>query len=138
MAPDIATETVSGVKTVVFDGVIESAYGSKLADARFKPGSTPVTSLAYVASFEELTSYDAIPAKELPDKDDILSVVNQARKANARQKAMQKALDDAGVIKPTLADDVNLQLATMVKAMVASKKYTEETATAAAKTILGL
>src|SRR5678815_1620177 len=80
-----------GSKVVKFDGVIESAYGIKL--------DTPLT---YETEYEELVSFDAIPPKELPDNDDILSLVNNKRKANQRQKAMQKALDDAGIVKPTL------------------------------------
>lgn len=116
-----------GSKVVKFDGVIESAYGIKL--------DTPLT---YETEYEELVSFDAIPAKELPDNDDILALVNNKRKANQRQKAMQKALDDAGIVKPTLENSETLQLKTMVDSMVASKKYTREQATATAKQILGI
>lgn len=137
---DVATttDTVTGVETKVFDGVIENAYGRPLKELKFKDGFTPVTSIPFIGEYESVKVYDAIPAKELPDKDDQLAMVNQARKANARQKAMQKALDDAGVIKPTMEDDSTLQLKSMVAGMVASKKYTEEAATKLAKQILGI
>jgi hypothetical protein len=132
------------VKTVQFDGTIENAYGRPLKELKFKAGFTPVTAISFSGEYEHLTSYDAIPAKELPDKDDILTVVNQARKANSRQKTTQKALDDAGVIKPTMEEDPALQLKSMVAGMVAAKdaqgnkRYTEESATKLAKQILGL
>jgi hypothetical protein len=133
-----STDTTTGVETKVFDGTIENAYGRPLKELKFKNGATPVTAIPFIGEYEHLKTYDAIPAKEHPDKDDILAVVNQARKANARQKAMQKALDDAGVVKPTMEDDVTLQLKSMVAGMVASKKYTEESATKMAKQILGI
>lgn len=126
MSPEsVAVE--AGVKTVTFSGTIENAYGKTLP--------TPIN---YEASYEEILSYDAIPPKELPDKDDVLSMVNNARKANARQKAMQSALDAAGIVKPTLESDVDLQVKTIAKALVASGKYTQETAEAAARATLGL
>ena len=136
---DVATGTDSaGVETKVFDGNIENAYGRPLKDLKFKPGSTPVLVIPFIGEYEHIRTYDAIPAKELPDKEDTLAYVNQARKANARQKAMQKALDDAGVVKPTMEEDVTLQLKSMVAGMVASKKYNEESATKLAKQILGI
>lgn len=132
------TDETTGTKVKTFDGKIENAYGLPLLSNKWKEGVTPVAELPYVASFEEVLSYDAIPPKEFPDKDDILASVNQARKANARQKSMQKTLDDAGVIKPTLADSDELRLKTMVGSMVASKKYNVEQATTLAKQILGM
>lgn len=136
---DVATGTdAAGVETKVFDGNIENAYGRPLKELKFKEGFTPVLVIPFIGEYEALKTYDAIPAKELPDKEDVLAMVNTARKANARQKAMQKALDDAGVIKPTMEDDVTLQLKSMVAGMVASKKYTEEAATKLAKQILGI
>lgn len=137
------TET-AGTKVVQFDGNIENAYGRPLKDLKFKDGFTPVIAIAFNAEYEHVKTYDAIPAKEMPDKDDVLAVVNQARKANARQKATQTALDNAGVIKPTMEEDPALQLKSMVAGMVAAKdaqgnkRYTEESATKLAKQILGI
>lgn len=113
--------------TETFKGTIENAYGQPLD----KP-------LAFSGSYEMLVKGDEIPAKEQPDANDILNYVNAKRKANARQKAMQEVLDAAGIEKPTLENNVDLQVRTMVKSLVASGKYNEEQATTFAKTALGL
>lgn len=115
------------MKTETFKGTIENAYGQPLEKA-----------LAFSGDFEKLEKGDEIPAKEQPDADEILTYVNSKRKANARQKAMQAVLDAAGIEKPTLENNVDLQVKTMVKSLVASGKYNEEQATQFAKTALGL
>jgi hypothetical protein len=132
------TSTENGVTVETFEGTIESAYGRKLGENKFKPGFSAVSTVKYSAEYEKLGSYDAIPEKEMPDKDDILALVNNARKANARQKAMQKALDDAGVIKPTMEDDDELKISSIVKGLLASKKYDEAGARQLAKQMLGI
>jgi hypothetical protein len=109
-----------------FSGTMESAYGQKLE----KP-------LAFEGSYEAFTSYDEIPEKELPSQDDILNFVNNQLKANARQKAMNKVLDDNKIVKPTLKDSPELQISTMAKVLLASGKYTQEQAEAIAKQTLG-
>lgn len=126
------------MKTTTFEGTIENAYGRKLSDNKFSEGKEPVAKLEYKSSFEEIESYDEIPSDEIPDKKEILALVNNSRKANARQKAIQDTLNAAGVIKPTLEDDVELQIAGMVKSLVASKKYDEAGARKVAKQILGV
>lgn len=116
-----------GTKVVKFDGVIESAYGVKL--------DTP---LSYETEYEEIINFDAIPAKEAPDSDDILAWVNNKRKANQRQKAMQAAMDAAGIVKPTLESSDDLKVKNIVDSLLASKKYTRDEATALAKNMLGI
>jgi Cu2+-containing amine oxidase len=138
---DVATvesNETAGTETKMQESTIENAYGRPLSALKFKEGKTPVTVISYAFSYEHVTNFDAIPAKEMPDKDEILAVVNAARKANERQKAMQKALDAAGVIKPTMEDDDTLKIKSIVAGLVASKKYNEEQATALAKQMLGL
>ena len=115
------------VKTVEFDGVMENAYGSKLDKA-----------IKFDGTYEHILNFESIPAKEQLSNEDILKVVNDARKANARQKAMQDALDANDIKKPTLENNSDLQVKTMVKSLVASGKYNEESATAFARTALGL
>lgn len=112
-------------KNTTFKGVIENAYG--------KPLSTPIK---YAGSFEELEKGDEIPAKEQPSADDILSYVNNKRKANARQKEMQAALDAAGIAKPALGEDMEFTFNSMVKILVATGK-TEEVARQMANANLG-
>lgn len=113
--------------TETFKGTIENAYGQPLDKA-----------IAFSGDFEKLEKGDEIPAKENPDAEEILNYVNSKRKANARQKAMQTVLDAAGIEKPTLENNVDLQVRTMVKSLVASGKYSEEQATTFARTALGL
>jgi esterase/lipase superfamily enzyme len=117
------TDTATSV--VAFDGVMENAYGSRL--------ESPI---AFNGSYDHVLNFEDIPRNEQLSEADILKVVNDARKANARQKAMQKALDDAGIVKPTLESSPELQLRNMVKSLVASGKYTEEQATTFAKAAL--
>lgn len=124
-------------KVVPFKGKIESAYGRNLNENKFTSG-VAVNALDYEASFDEIQGYEFIPEKEMPSRKEILAFVNNKRKANARQQAVTDALDAAGVIKPTLETDVDLQVAGMVRSMVASGKYTTDTATAKARAILGL
>ena len=117
------TETVSGPTTVTtkFDGTIENAYGEKLEDCSYAEGKTPVKSLDFVGTYEALQNYASISPDEMPNEKDILLLVNNARKASARQKAMQKVLDDAGVQKPTLKDK-DFQIKSMIKVLVAAGK----------------
>lgn len=113
MTEAVATE-VKTVDTREFDGTIENAYGQEL--------ETPIS---FSGSYEHVLEFTAIPPKEMPDKDDILSFVNSKRKANARQKSMQSALDAAGIKKPTL-DDPAVQYREMVKILVKSGKSEKE------------
>jgi nucleotide-binding universal stress UspA family protein len=90
-------------KTTTFKGTMANAYGSPLA--------TPIN---FSGSFEELEKDDEIPAKEQLDAEELLAYVNNKRKANARQKSMQAALDAAGIEKPTL-EQPEVQFKQMVK-----------------------
>lgn len=114
------------MQTETFKGTIESAYGEKLSKA-----------LSFSGTYEAYQSLDEIPADEKPSDSDIVDFVNQRRKANARQKSMNEVLTANGITKPTLEDNVDLQVKTMVKALVASGKYNNEQATAIAKQALG-
>lgn len=99
-------------------------------------GQTLPQPISFTYDVEELQKGDEIPADEVPDADDIRSFVNQKRNAAARAKAQNEALAEAGIKKPTL-DDPAVQLATMVKVLVAAGND-EATATAMAKNVLGL
>jgi hypothetical protein len=116
-----------------FKGIIESANGKKLRELTQKDGS-PIAGLdaagrlnysteyTYFDSIEELKSApDAYPS----DKD-ILNFVNAQRKANARAAAINKELENAGVVKPTLENDDQMVLRTIYKGLIAAKKSHEE------------
>lgn len=114
------------MKTETFSGTIESAYGSTLPSA-----------VKFNGDFQAYETYEeAQSAQDLPSRDEQLALINNKRKANARQKSMQAALDAAGISKPTL-EDPQVQLKTIIKALVASGKD-EATATQIAEVTLGV
>lgn len=103
------------MKTETFEGTIESAYGNTLA--------TPVK---YSGSFEAYENIAEVrSAKDEPSDDEVTAFVNNKRKANARQKAMQTSLDNAGIKKPTL-DDPQVQLKEMIKILVTAGRSATE------------
>lgn len=107
------------MKTETFKGTVESAYGNKLP--------TPVK---FSGSFEAYVMPDgkgkekiAIPVVEgadtiadgdVPTVADLYAYVNGLNKANARQKSMTAALDEAGITKPD-PNDPAVVLARMLK-----------------------
>jgi hypothetical protein len=106
------------MKKVTFDGTMENAYGKQLP-----------TPIPFNGSYDAFENYEEVKsANELPSNDEVLAFVNNKKKANARQKAMQAALEAAGIEKPTLENDKDLQWKTMYKSLIASGKYTEEKA----------
>jgi len=113
--------------TETLKGKMENAYGQQLP----KP-------ISFEGTVELYSSFDEISAEDKPTNDDILSFVNNRKKANARQKLMNDALKAAGIEKPTLEDNPELQVATMVKALLASGKYNREQADKIARQTLGL
>lgn len=114
------------MKSETFKGTIESAYGNPLA-----------TALKFEGSFDAYETYEeAQTANDLPSRDEQVAFVNNKRKANARQKSMQAALDAAGISKPTL-EDPQVQLRTMIKVLVASGRSDAE-ATQLAEATLGV
>ena len=113
------------MKTEKFKGTMENAYGMPLA----KP-------IAFEGEFNAYEKGEAYSADDTPSEEDVRNFVNSRLKANARQKSMNDALTAAGITKPTLEGNVDLQIKGMVKSLVASGKYTEEQATTLAKQML--
>lgn len=104
------------MKTTKFSGVIENAYGKKL--------DAPITFDAEFDAFE--TKAEVEKANELLKDEEVVDFRNAQRKANARQKAMQAALDAAGIVKPTLENDEQLRLRKMYDIFVANGSTPEE------------
>jgi hypothetical protein len=141
---DITTETVettdkeTGEKSTVErkteEGSTENAYGRPLKDCKFKDGFTPVENISFLFTYDHLKDFAAIPEKERMSDQDILDAVNADRKQKARQKSAAEAIVNAGVVKPVMADDRELQIASIVKGLLNSKKkrYTPESARARA------
>ena len=78
------------MKSETFSGTVENAYGEKLPKAVSFKG----TYQAYE------TAAEVKEAKDELNDEEIVSVRNAQRKANARQKAMTEALEAAGISKP--------------------------------------
>lgn len=114
--------------TKTFSGTIESAYGRTFSPALKFEGEYDAYS-----TVAELRS-----SKDFPDDKEILAYVNAQRKANARQKLMQETLNEAGVEKPTLANDPQMQLKNIIKSLEASGKHTHEAAVQIAEQVLGV
>lgn len=115
------------MKNVTSTASAENAFGNKID--------------AFDYNFDHVVyeSREEIKAADLePSSKEIIAFVNAREKANARAKAFAKELEARGIKKPELKDDVKLQIATIVKSLVASGKYDEATAEAQAKTLLGL
>lgn len=114
------------MKSETFSGTMESAYGKTLP--------TPVK---FSGSFESLESIEEVrAANEYPDDKEVVAWANAKRKASARQKSMNAALEAAGISKPTL-EDPQVQLATIIKALRAAGRGEDE-AIALAESTLGV
>ena len=97
-------------------GVMESAYGKKLD----KP-------VSYDGGFDAFENYpEVVAANELPTNDEVVSFRNQQRRAAARQRLMQEALDKAGIVKPTLENSAELRYKSIYDALIAAGKSATE------------
>lgn len=115
------------MKSEKFSGTIESAYGKPVSPA-----------LKFEGEYTAFENVDEVKSKnEFPSDDEVVNFVNNKRKANARQKSMQAALDAAGYEKPTLETDPQLQLRTLYKVFIAANK-SEAEAKALASSTLGV
>jgi hypothetical protein len=113
------------MKSEKFSGTIESAYGKPVSPA-----------LKFEGDYQAFETISELREKnEYPSDDEIVSFVNNKRKANARQKSMQAALDAAGYEKPTLETDPQLQLRTLYKVFVAAGKPEAEAKALASSTL---
>jgi hypothetical protein len=102
------------MKTTSKSATIETAFGQALPEP-----------LKFSYSFVELEKGDAVPDDEVLTEKDIRNVQNAKRNASARASATTKALEAAGIQKPTL-EDPNVQFATMVKVLVAAGNTVEQ------------
>lgn len=101
-------------------GMVEKT--SEVAKAYGQDLDTPIK---FSYKYEELEKYEDIPEKELPDNDEVLTMVNARRNASARAAAQTKALSDAGINKPTL-DDPKVQFTNIAKSLEAAGKSRDE------------
>lgn len=112
-------------KAVSKKATITKAYGQDIADP-----------IEFSYSYDELAKGDEIPAKEVPDEEDIRGLVNSKRNAAARSKAQNEALKAAGISAPSL-EDADFRLKQMVKVLVAAGRA-EADAEQVARAALGM
>ena len=116
--------------------------GSSTAKTAYgKPLDTPIT---YSFKWSEYdTPAEVVAAKAEMTLEEQRKTRNAESLANARSKALKSALDDAGIVKPTLENDEQFALREMLKNLMAaklpdgSKRFTEEQARALASQTLG-
>lgn len=114
------------MKSEKFSGTMESAYGKVLP-----------SKLTFSGTYDAYENIQEVrDAKDEPSDDEVVNFVNSKRKAAARQKSMNDALEAAGIQKPTL-EDPQVQLATIIKALRAAGR-SEAEATALAESTLGV
>jgi len=112
----------------------ETAYLRKL--------ETPIT---FEFSWDEYETHDeVVAAKDELSNVEVVKYRNNEHKANARTKALNAALDAAGIVKPTAENDDQVRFNDMVKTLRTAKRpdgeplYTVEAARTLAATSLGL
>lgn len=127
MTEVITTETEKTTEQRLVEGTIENAHGKPVEEyGVLNEDGTLVKSVDFSGPYEHILKFSAIPAQERLTEEDQLKVVNEARKANARQKYMGAALDAAGIKKPELKTDRTLQVKMLLKVYMASGKTEDE------------
>jgi hypothetical protein len=137
------------MKTVKFDGEIGTFNGKAIKPVLPFQGTYDAfgpdkPEKQYTDADWDAAATEMKEKNEYPTTKDIVQFVNDARKTSARAKAGQAALDLAGYEKPTLENDEDLQLKTVIKSLLARKnpdgtpKHTQESALAAAKAALDI
>jgi hypothetical protein len=126
----------------VFSGKVENFYGKPITELGLKEGfSAPTQPLQFDGSFDafgpdkDVDTYtdsdwdealEELKAKhEFPTNREIVMVANNKRKAKERQRAMQNAVNAAGLIQPNLENDPQLRLKRMYDVYRANGKSHE-------------
>lgn len=115
------------MKDVTATGVIETAYGQEV-----KPAIPYEFSYKAYENFEE-----AARANALLSNKEHLNAINNKEKASARSAKVAEVLEAKGYKKPTLENNPDLQLKTLVSVLVAAGR-SEEDAMQVAKMTLGI
>ena len=112
------------MKTIQNHATVSKAFGQELEKE-----------IKFTYDAEQYEKFEEIPAKEIPDNDAILNLVNQRKVAAARAAETSRLLTEAGIKAPTL-EDPKVQFATLVRTLKASGKAPAE-AEALANQLLG-
>jgi hypothetical protein len=116
---------------------MESKTGTSTANTAY--GKALPAPIEYTFDYSVYESNDElVAAKDELTLDEQRKVRNTERLSNARQKALQAALDKAGIVRPDIKNDEQLRLREMVKVLMSSGRFDEATARGVAETTLGL
>lgn len=115
------------------ESVATTAYGKKL--------DAPITYGYKWTAYE--TDEELVAAKDELTLEEQRKTRNTERQSNARQKALQVALDGAGIVKPTAENDDQIRLKDMFRTLMTAKvngepKYSAEQARAVASELVGV
>jgi hypothetical protein len=128
------------MKTKKFSGKCRSYYGVKFAKLKMKDGSAvPFKVLPFKGEYAEYeTREEVTQAEGWPKDEDIIKWRNTLVKNAAKAKEQNSTVDAAGVQKPDLENNDQLQLKVIFKALMASGKKTREEARAIASQNIGV
>jgi hypothetical protein len=104
------------MKIEKLSGTMENAYGNKL--------DTPINYEGEFQAYE--TKAEIVSANDMLSDDEVVAARNSQRRAAARQRLMQAALDAAGIKKPTLETSAELRYKNIYDALVAAGKSASE------------
>lgn len=92
---------------------------NETAVAKTAYGKTLENPIEYGFGWQDYSAFaELVSAGDTLSEDEQVKVRNQERKAAARQAALSKALDDAGIVKPTTENDPQLRLKKMFQLFV--------------------
>ena len=110
-------------KTVTVKTTAENAYGKAIKDFGVNDADGKlIESVPYSFKFEELLDGDEIPAKENPEPKDLRKMVSNKRKASARTKALNAALDAVGIKAPEVGVDMEYTWKQLTAMLIKSGK----------------
>lgn len=104
------------MKKIKFTSNTDSAYG--------RPIGKTITYEGEFDAYENAT--EVRTANDMPSDDEVVTYRNGQRKAAANQARRLEVFNEMGIQKPTLENDVLLQLTTIYKTLVAAKKTPAE------------
>lgn len=119
----------SGRAPVITLRVDTMKHETETTDTRTAHGKPLPAPIPYTFSWDVYeNTAEQKAANDMLSDGEQLKARNAQKKANARTKALNAALEAAGIEKPTIENDDLLRLKTVYKGIVASKKHSDEKA----------
>lgn len=126
------------MKQIPFESTVTSAFGKPLSAYNGKDGKPLPAEMIVKGTYDAFDDIHEVRDKgEFPSEKQIVNMLNNQSKANAKAKAVADALEAAGVTKPTLETDAQLRLKNIIDAVVADGKTPRAVAIQQAETLVG-